>query len=82
MSKVASTGHRQEDRIWQYTLRSLAARFGVDAPVSTGVVCVDRRMQWRRAGNIRYNAGIHSAIYLVTSPFRRFHRAVRATRNS
>ncbi len=35
-------GHREEDRFWQDTLRTLAARFGVDAEPETSVVCVDK----------------------------------------
>lgn len=45
--------HRAEDRIWRHTLRSLAAHFGVEAEPTTSVVCVDRKRQWRRFGNIR-----------------------------
>lgn len=32
---------------------SLAAHFGVDAEPTTSIVCVDRKRQWRRFGNIR-----------------------------
>ncbi len=46
-------GHRQEDRLWQQTLRNLAAHFDVPVEPTTTVVCVDRKRQWRRFGNIR-----------------------------
>jgi len=75
-------GHRQEDRIWQHTLKSLAGYYNVDAPVSTEIVCVDKKMQWHRAKNIWHNAGIRSGVYLATSPFRLFRTSVRATRES
>jgi len=60
--------HRQENKVWQHVLTSLAARLGVqDAQVSTEAVCVDRKRQWRRFGNVRHNAGL----YALTRPFRR-----------
>ena len=55
-------GHRQEDRFWQQTLANLAAHFGIEAPVETQVVCVDRRRQWSRAGNIRHSAALRSGM--------------------
>ena len=48
-------GHRKEDTFWEATLRALAERFGVDAEPETNVVCVDKRRQWSRAGNVRHN---------------------------
>ena len=62
---------RGEDQIWHHTLRSLAARFGVDAVVQQSASCIDNKRQWRQAGNIRHNAGIRSALHQVTRPFRR-----------
>jgi hypothetical protein len=53
-------GHRQENAFWEHTLRSLATHFGEEAEVDTKVVCVDRRRQWGKAGNIRHNAAIRS----------------------
>lgn len=65
---MALGGHREEDRMWQHTLRALAAHLGVEAPtVDTQVVCVDRRRQWRRIGNLRHDALLHT----LTRPFRR-----------
>jgi hypothetical protein len=53
--------HRQEDRIWRHVLTALAARFGVDDPqVTREVVCVDRKRQWERVGNVRHNAVLHA----------------------
>ena len=72
MSELGLTvgGHRQEDRFWQHTLRSLAAHFGVEGEVETQVVCVDRRRQWRKAGNIRHSAAIRSGMYAMQAPAR------------
>ncbi len=61
--------HRTEDRFWNDTLRALAARFGVsDATVEMQRVCVDRRRQWRYAGNIRHNAAIRTTLYKLAHP--------------
>jgi hypothetical protein len=64
-------GHRKEDRFWQDTLRALAARFGVTAEPETSVVCVDRRRQWRRAGNVRHSSAFRSGIHTAASPLRK-----------
>jgi hypothetical protein len=61
-------GHRQEDRHWMHTLRSLAQRFGVDGEVSAQTVCVDKRREWTRAANVRHNAGIRSALHTLGRP--------------
>ena len=63
-------GHRQEDRHWEHTLRSLAAAFGAEGEVTTENVCVDRRRQWSRAGNVWHNAGIRSGMYTAMAPMR------------
>ncbi len=63
-------GHRQEDKIWECTLTSLAQHFGVTTQVETNCQCVDRKPQWRRAGNIWHNAGIRSGMYMMGAPFR------------
>ncbi len=55
-------GHSQENRFWQQTLRNLAAHFGVDGKVETQVVCVDRKRQWSKAGNIKHSAAIRNGL--------------------
>lgn len=74
---LALGGHRKEDRFWEHTLRSLAAHFGVEGDVQTTVTCVDRRRQWKRAGNIRHNAAVRSALYGMGAPFRAVPRLFR-----
>jgi len=65
---MALGGHRKEDQMWIHTLTQLAHHFGVEEPaVDKQVVCVDRKRQWRRAGNIRHDAVLHT----MTRPFRR-----------
>ena len=63
-------GHRNLRRFWEATVRNVAARFGVDAVAETEVVCVDKRRQWRQVGNVRYNAGFRSMLYLAGAPLR------------
>ena len=63
-------GHKMEDELWQKTLTNLATHFGVDEPVETNLVCVDPRLQWSQYRNIWHNAGIRSALYMMTAPFR------------
>ncbi len=68
---LALGGHRQEDKFWQHTLRSLAARFGAhDLPVETQVVCLDKKRQWNKAKNIWHNSAIRSGMYMAGAPGR------------
>jgi hypothetical protein len=75
-------GHRQEDKIWQSTLQSLAAHFGVSAEVETVCRVVERKMQWSRAKNIWHNAGVRSTMQLVASPLIMARSAIRGSRPS
>jgi hypothetical protein len=63
--------NRKEDQIWHHTLRALAARFGVDACVQQSATCIDPAHQWGNAGNIRYNAGVGTALHQLVNPVRR-----------
>ncbi len=64
-------GHHKEDVFWSQTLTALANRFGVKDPViQTKSVCVDRKRQWRKAGNTWHNAMIRSVLQTSTRPFR------------
>ncbi|HEY5390267.1 MAG TPA: hypothetical protein VIJ83_06885 [Solirubrobacteraceae bacterium] len=67
-------GHKQEDAHWSHTLTSLAGRFGASEPVEVQSVCVDRRRQWSRAGNVWHNAGIRSGLHMASAPFRMLTR--------
>ncbi len=64
-------GHRKEDRFWQDTMRALAARFGVETEPETSVVCVDKRRQWGRAGNVRHSSAFRSSVHTATAPLRK-----------
>jgi hypothetical protein len=70
--------HRREDRFWQQTVANLARHLGVAEPaVQTTVACVDRRRQWRNAGNLWHNAGARTAVYTLATPLRKLRRARR-----
>jgi hypothetical protein len=61
---------RSESKFWQYTLKSMAAHFGVNEPVQTRVVCVDPRVQWSQFWNIWQNATIRTVMYRMSTPLR------------
>jgi hypothetical protein len=71
---LALGGHRQEDVLWQSTLASLAARFGLEAEVETKVVCVDRKRQWSRWRNVWQSSAIRSTLYMLGAPVRAIRR--------
>jgi hypothetical protein len=73
-------GHRKEDGFWQHTLARLAANFAQDCEVETEVVCVDRRRQWSRCGNVRHSAAIRSSLYRAGAPARLAKRLFRRDR--
>jgi hypothetical protein len=62
--------HAAEDEFWSATLRALAAYWHVEGMVQQWNTCVDPKVQWSQAGNIWRNAAVHTAIYLMLSPFR------------
>ena len=64
-------GHKKEDKFWEATLQALAERFGVEREPETTVVCVDKRRQWCRAGNVRHSSAFRSTIHTATSPLRK-----------
>jgi hypothetical protein len=73
---LAMFGSRKEDAFWAATLHNLGTRFGVDAQSTQTQTCVDRRRQWRRAGNIRYNAALRTGFYTMTHPWIMFRHSV------
>jgi hypothetical protein len=77
---LALGGHRQEDRFWEQTLKSLAAYFGHEGEVDTEVVCVDRKRQWSKWRNLWHSAAIRSSIYTIGTPGRALKRRLRRDR--
>ena len=70
---------RMEDRFWAATMRNLAGRLGSPgSEVEVASVVVDRKRLWRNAGNVRYNAGIHSVAHLLGAPVVLVVRKIRA----
>ena len=68
-------GHAMQNGQWTATLRNLAARWGVQAPVESRVVCLDRGRRWAQARKIWHNAGIRSMLYAITGLVQRMVRA-------
>ena len=62
--------HRKEDAFWaRRCVRSPSGWLG--QPAGDELVCVERRRQWSRAGNVRHNSAFKSGIHTATSPFRK-----------
>ena len=59
---VPVLGERMQNDIWRSTLRNLADRFNTTGKVTSKIVCVDSRRQWRNAKNIWQNAAIRSGL--------------------
>ena len=73
-------GHKQEDVFWQHTLTAVAAYFGHEGSVETTVVCVDRKRQWRRWGNITKSSAISSTFYMLGAPGRAVKHSFRRSK--
>src|SRR5258708_1187332 len=68
-------GHKQEDVFWDHTLKSLAEHLNVAVPsVDIRTVCIDRKMQWSRAGNILHNSAMYTMLYILTTPVRKIRK--------
>ncbi len=63
-------GSGGEDGLWRHTLTSLAAYFGVKAPVQMQQSCIDPRLQWSEARNVWQNAAIRTMLYRMLTPAR------------
>jgi len=63
-------GHRKEDEFWIQTLTSLARHLGAaPAVVRTRTLCVDRRRQWRNAGQVWHNSMVRTMVQSITARF-------------
>ena len=68
-------GNRLNSRFWIQTAENLARHFGVAAPeVDSQVVCVDRRRQWSKAGNLSKNAAVRTFVWTLATPVRWLRR--------
>jgi hypothetical protein len=67
--------NKLNDRFWRETLENLARSVGVGSPtVDTQITCIDKRRQWRRAGNLRNSATLRTVRRALTAPVRRITR--------
>jgi hypothetical protein len=70
-------GNRLNSRFWIQTAENLARHLGVAEPqVESQVVCVDRRRQWSKAGNLRHNAAVRTFVWTLGTPVRWLRRPV------
>jgi hypothetical protein len=70
-------GSTTQERIWTHVLKSLAAHFGVNEPVSLEKVCVDPNLQWSYVKNVWQNAGARSMLYTMVGVGRRVRGLMR-----
>ena len=74
-------GPKSEDGFWIRTMRNISTHFvpgndlrcplDVQRKVEVTAELIDRKINWRHFGNIWYNAGIRSFIYMLLSPIRK-----------
>lgn len=70
-------GSTAQERIWTHVLKSLAAHFGVNEPVTLEKVCVDPTLQWSQVKNVWQNAGARSMLYTMVGLGRRMRNLLR-----
>jgi hypothetical protein len=64
-------GNRLNSRFWIQTAENLARHLGIAEPrVDSQVVCVDRRRQWHKAGNLSKNAAVRTFLWTLATPVR------------
>jgi hypothetical protein len=63
-------GATAQEQLWTHVLKSLAAHFGVNEPVTLEKICVDPKLQWSQAKNLWHNAGARSMLYTMAAPSR------------
>ena len=64
-------GHRKEDDFWEQTLTALTRHLGATADPETQAVCIDKRRQWSKAGNVWHSAATRSGLHTAGAPLRR-----------
>jgi hypothetical protein len=67
-------GNRLNSRFWVQTAENLARHFGVEPEVDSQVVCVDKRRQWHKAGNVWKNAAVRTFVWTLATPLRWLRR--------
>jgi hypothetical protein len=56
-------GSKLQDQIWTHVLTELAALLGTSGDVQMHRTLLDPKLQWKRAGNIWYNAQLRTLLY-------------------
>jgi anti-anti-sigma factor len=64
-------GSKLQDQIWTHVLTELAALLGTSGDVQMDNTLLDRKLQWKRAGNIWYNAQLRTLLYSPIASIRR-----------
>ena len=63
--------NRMDTAFWRETLANVGRAMGATDPaVVVEVVCIDKRRQWRHAGNIRNSATLRTMRHTLTAPAR------------
>jgi hypothetical protein len=75
-------GNRMNTKFWVQTAENLARHFEVEPKVDTRVICVDRRRQWRKAGNVWHNAAVRTFLWRLAAPLRWLGRPLRRRRDA
>jgi hypothetical protein len=70
-------GSTTQERIWTHVLKSLAAHFGVNEPVTLEKTCIDPKVQWSQIKNVWHNAGARSMLYTMAGTGRRVRGLMR-----
>jgi anti-anti-sigma factor len=67
-------GSKLQETIWKHVLSLFASYIGVEPDVSVTKTCITPGIQWRKTGNIWYNAQIRSLPYNISRLFRKSKR--------
>lgn len=63
-------GAKMQEETWQYTLRSLAAHFGVQAAPEVERILVDPKVRWAGVKNLWSNSVVRTVLYTLAAPLR------------
>jgi anti-anti-sigma factor len=73
-------GSKLQDQIWTHVLTELAALLGTSGEVQMHKTLLDPKLQWKRAGNIWYNAQLRTLLYSPIALIRRIGASFRPKR--
>lgn len=71
---------KKEDAFWRETLENLASFFYTPGVFEQYIHCVDHRLRWHEAKNLRDNAALRSMIYYLSFPLRFLRYFIQARR--